>query len=91
MNYVSWGDAARFANWLTHNKPSGLQDASTTEDGAYRLNGATSGGDLAAVTRRADAVYAGLAPRVKKLFRTKQEFEGRTAWSLVFDAEGALS
>ncbi len=37
-----------------------------------------------------DTVYAGLTPRLKKVFRTKQEFEGRTAWSLVFDAGEAL-
>lgn len=33
--YVSWGDAARFANWLNNGKPTGTEDASTTESGAY--------------------------------------------------------
>jgi hypothetical protein len=37
-----------------------------------------------------DAVYAGLPPRLRKLFPTKQPFEGRTAWSLVFDPDAAL-
>lgn len=32
--------AARYANWLHNNKPNGSQSASTTEDGAYTLNGA---------------------------------------------------
>jgi len=41
VNYVSWGDAARFANWLHNTQATGAQDASTTEDGAYFLNGAT--------------------------------------------------
>lgn len=36
--YVSWFDAARFANWM-HNG----QGAGDTENGAYTLNGATSG------------------------------------------------
>ena len=36
--YVSWFDAARFANWLTNNQGSG-----DTETGAYTLNGAMSG------------------------------------------------
>jgi len=44
--YVSWFDAARYANWIHNNKPSGLQDNTTTEDGAYTLNGKTSGGTV---------------------------------------------
>ena len=43
VTYVSWFDAARFANWLQNGQPTGAQDASTTEQGAYTLNGATSG------------------------------------------------
>ena len=42
VNYVSWGDSARFANWLGNGQPTGLQVGSTTEDGAYFLNGATT-------------------------------------------------
>jgi formylglycine-generating enzyme required for sulfatase activity len=53
--FVSSGDAMRFANWLHNGQPTSLQDASTTEDGAYTLNGATSVGALAAVTRNAVA------------------------------------
>jgi len=48
VNWVSWGDAARFANWLHNGQPTGAQDLSTTEDGAYYLNGVT--GDQALVT-----------------------------------------
>ena len=36
--YVSWFDAARFANWMMNGQGSG-----STETGAYTLNGATSG------------------------------------------------
>jgi formylglycine-generating enzyme len=43
ITYVSWFDAARFANWLHNGQPSGAQTASTTEDGAYTLAGAISG------------------------------------------------
>jgi formylglycine-generating enzyme required for sulfatase activity len=53
--YVSSGDAMRFANWLHNGQPSGPQDASTTEGGAYTLNGASSNAALAAVTRNAGA------------------------------------
>ena len=40
--------AARFANWMHNGQPTGAQDASTTEDGAYTLNGVTGdeGGDI---------------------------------------------
>ncbi len=55
VNYVSWADAARFSNWLHNGQPTGAQDNSTTEDGAYALNGATSKVELMAVTREGDA------------------------------------
>jgi len=58
VNYVDWGDAARFANWLHNGQPTGVQDASTTEDGAYNLNGARSWPDLMAVTRETDWEWA---------------------------------
>jgi len=52
VNYVNWGDAARFANWLTNGMPTGAQDLTTTEDGSYFLDGATSDAELLAVTRK---------------------------------------
>jgi len=58
VNHVSWGDAARFANWLHNDQPSGVQNAFTTEDGAYYLNGATTSGALLAVSREADWKWA---------------------------------
>ncbi len=51
VNYVSWGDAARFANWLTNGQPTGGQDLTTTENGSYFLNGATTDAALIAATR----------------------------------------
>jgi sulfatase modifying factor 1 len=35
VNYVSFWDAARFANWLHNGQPTGAQDPGTTEAGAY--------------------------------------------------------
>lgn len=52
VNCISWGDAARFANWLTNGQPTGGQNLSTTEDGSYYLNGATSNSSLMAVARK---------------------------------------
>jgi len=57
VNYISWGDAARFANWLHNGQPTGPQDLTTTEDGSYFLDGATTRADLLAVTRELDATW----------------------------------
>jgi len=57
VNYVCWGDAARFANWLHNGQPTGSQDLSTTEDGAYYLNGATGNSELLAIVRAPDATW----------------------------------
>jgi len=52
--FVSWFDCARYCNWLHNDRPVGSQNNSTTEDGAYSLNGAVSGN---AVARNANAKY----------------------------------
>ncbi|HVT79028.1 MAG TPA: SUMF1/EgtB/PvdO family nonheme iron enzyme [Phycisphaerae bacterium] len=58
VNFVGWGDAARFCNWLQNGQPVGPQGAGTTETGAYTLNGATSAAALQAITRNTGATYA---------------------------------
>ncbi len=58
VTYVSWGDAARFANWLHNGQPTGEQGADTTETGAYTLNGAMTLAELLAITRNADWKWA---------------------------------
>ncbi len=58
VNFVSWADAARFANWLHNGQPTGEQGLSTTEAGAYFLNGATTTAELMAVTREPDWLWA---------------------------------
>ena len=57
INYVSWGDGARFANWLHNGQPIGPQDNSTTESGSYALNGGLTIGSLASVTRLPGATF----------------------------------
>ena len=52
---VTWGDAARFCNWLQNNQPTGAEGLGTTETGAYTLNGATTNAALMAITRNAGA------------------------------------
>jgi len=58
VNYASWGDAARFSNWLHNGQPTGAQGDATTEKGAYNLNGATANNALMAVSREADWKWA---------------------------------
>jgi formylglycine-generating enzyme required for sulfatase activity len=55
VNYVSWSDSVRFANWLHNGQPTGTQDASTTEDGAYDLDSAPT---LLEVFRESDWIWA---------------------------------
>ncbi|UCG15619.1 MAG: SUMF1/EgtB/PvdO family nonheme iron enzyme [Phycisphaerales bacterium] len=57
VTFVSWGDAARFANWLHNGQPTGDQDLTTTEDGSYYLDGAMTNGELLLITREPDATW----------------------------------
>ena len=56
---LSWFNCARYCNWLSNGKPSGAQNSTTTENGAYNLNGAISGN---AVAVNATNPNTGLAP-----------------------------
>jgi len=44
--YVSWYDTLRFANWLHNGQPTGLQDDTTTEDGAYDMDALPATSDV---------------------------------------------
>jgi formylglycine-generating enzyme len=57
VNFVSWGDAARFANWLHNGQPTGAPSLTTTEDGSYFLNGKVTDWDLETVVREPDATW----------------------------------
>ena len=57
VNFVSWGDAARFANWLHNGQPTGAPDLTTTEDGSYFLNGMMTDFELEGVVRESDATW----------------------------------
>ncbi|MGA2795947.1 MAG: SUMF1/EgtB/PvdO family nonheme iron enzyme [Thermoguttaceae bacterium] len=53
-NCISWGDAARFCNWMANGQPTtGVEDFSTTEDGSYYLNVT----DWLAITRKPGATW----------------------------------
>ena len=51
VNYVSWYDTLRYANWLHNRQPTGVQDTTTTEDGAYDMSLGSS------VVRKAGALF----------------------------------
>ena len=55
MFEVTWGDAARFANWLQNGQPTGAEGPATTEAGAYTLNGAVTSAALLTITRNPGA------------------------------------
>jgi len=57
VNYVSFWDACRFANWLHNGQPTGLQVAETTERGAYTLDG-FNGTDNRIIPRNANWKWA---------------------------------
>jgi sulfatase modifying factor 1 len=57
VNFVSWGDAARFANWLHNGQPTGAPDLTTTEDGSYFLDGRMADWELESVVREPDATW----------------------------------
>ena len=52
--FVTWGDAARFCNWLQNGQPTGTEGQGTTETGAYTLNGDTT---FLMETRNADSTF----------------------------------
>ena len=54
VNFVSFWDAARFANWVENGQLSGMQTTGTTEDGSYFLGGVTTPVN-ASVTRNPSA------------------------------------
>jgi formylglycine-generating enzyme len=56
VNWVNFWDAARFANWLQNGQPLGAEVSSTTERGAYTLDGYT-GTDGRSIVRNADAKW----------------------------------
>jgi formylglycine-generating enzyme required for sulfatase activity len=45
VNFVSAFDAFRFINWLHNGQPMGVQDATTTEEGAYSMSPAGEAGN----------------------------------------------
>jgi formylglycine-generating enzyme required for sulfatase activity len=94
VNYVSWADAARFANWLHNGQPTGAQDLTTTEDGSYFLNGIFESRDdlLEEVVREPDATW--VIPSEDEWYKAAyHKNDGATAnyWNLPTGADNGVS
>jgi formylglycine-generating enzyme required for sulfatase activity len=58
VTYVTWLDAARFANWMHNGQPAGLGEvAGSTEQGAYPLNGDTGSPFGGTESKNSNALY----------------------------------
>jgi formylglycine-generating enzyme len=69
VNGVTFGDALRFANWLTNGQPdTGVEGLGTTETGSYTMNGALTDKQLNAVVRSPDATY--VIPSVNEFYKS---------------------
>ena len=78
VNCVTWADAARVCNWLHNGQPAGTEDATTTETGAYNINGAMADRNLMRVVRRAGR-NTGFPPRTNGIRRHTIEAAGPAA------------
>ena len=56
VNFVSFWDSTRFANWLHNGQPTGPQNSTTTENGAYTLTAGGIAGNT--ITRNAGWQWA---------------------------------
>ena len=67
---VTWGDAARFVNWLQQGQPAGPEGDATTETGTYQLSGATSDAALMAPTIVRSTTASWILPTVDEWYKS---------------------
>jgi sulfatase modifying factor 1 len=82
--FITWGDAARFCNWLSNGQPTGNQDATTTERGSYMLDGATTHPEFAGVTRTASAQF--VIPSIDEWYKAAYH-NAEAGWYYPFPTE----
>ena len=73
---VTWGDAARFVNWLANGQPTGPEGPGTTETGTYTLSGTTTNAGLMQVTRNPGSTW--VLPTVDEWYKSAYYFGGGT-------------
>jgi formylglycine-generating enzyme required for sulfatase activity len=74
---VSWGDTARFVNWLANGEPTASEGTATTENGTYSLNGGTSNAALMLVSRNPGSTW--VLPTVNEWYKSAYYSGGGTA------------
>ncbi len=79
VSNVSWGDVARFCNWLANGQPTGSEGPGTTETGSYTLNGAMTGPALRLVDRNPGATY--VLPSNDEYYKAAYYMRGSTSAS----------
>ncbi|MCX6957254.1 MAG: SUMF1/EgtB/PvdO family nonheme iron enzyme [Verrucomicrobiae bacterium] len=70
--YASWFAAARFCNWMHNGQLIGNEDATTTETGAYTLNGAMKDENETATVAKSD--YCNLSDGAKFFLPTEDQW-----------------
>ena len=70
--HVTWFTASRFCNWMHNNQPVGDEGATTTETGAYTLNGATNDVNGTATIAKSD--YCALNDGAKFFLPTENQW-----------------
>ena len=70
--YVSWFASARFCNWMHNGQLIGNEDATTTETGAYALNGAMKDENGTATVAKSD--YCKLSDGAKFFLPTEDQW-----------------
>jgi len=73
---VTWGDAARFVNWLANGQPTGPEGPGTTESGTYTLSGATTSAGLMLATRNPGSTW--VLPTVDEFYKAAYYVGGGT-------------
>ena len=73
---VSWGDAARFVNWLANGEPVASEGTGTTETGTYSLGGGTSNTALMLVSRNPGSTW--VLPTVNEWYKSAYYSGGGT-------------
>ncbi len=86
VSSLSWGDAARFCNWLANGQVSGAEGPGTTETGSYTLDGAMTDRALTQVDRSLGARY--VIPTNDEWYKAAYHVAGTTApWTWLYPTQ----
>jgi len=84
LQYITWARSLRFANWMHNGQPTGAQNSTTTEDGAYQVSLGT------AAVRKAGATW--FVPSIDEWYKAAfYKGDGTNAgyWSYAYQSDTA--